>query len=214
MKTFLSIGTGPGIGITTAKRFAAEGFKLILTARNKIKLDELVQQSDIDAQTYALDASDAGAVASLIKQVETEFGSIDVLHYNAANLRNETLAQQPLNTFNSDLAVNIGGAMAAAQAVSVGMSAAKSGTILLTGGGFALAPHPEFLSISIGKAGIRALAQGLFDDYKGRGIHVATVTVAGFVNAGTKQVTEIAESFWLLHSQTPNEWTVETVYQP
>jgi hypothetical protein len=38
-----------------------------------------------------------------------------------------------------------------------------AGAILLTGGGFALARSPDFLSISIGKAGIRALARGLFD---------------------------------------------------
>jgi hypothetical protein len=41
------------------------------------------------------------------------------------------------------------------------MTERGSGTILFTGGGFALEPHPEYLSLSIGKAGIRALAHGL-----------------------------------------------------
>ncbi|CAN7522197.1 SDR family NAD(P)-dependent oxidoreductase [Rhizobium rhizogenes] len=35
MKTFLSIGSGPGIGLATAKRFAAEGYRIILTSRNQ-----------------------------------------------------------------------------------------------------------------------------------------------------------------------------------
>ncbi len=35
MKTFLSIGSGPGIGLDTAIRFAREGYRVILTSRNK-----------------------------------------------------------------------------------------------------------------------------------------------------------------------------------
>lgn len=35
MKTFLSIGSGPGMGMATASRFAGEGFRVILSSRNK-----------------------------------------------------------------------------------------------------------------------------------------------------------------------------------
>ena len=38
MKTFLSIGSGPGIGLDTAIRFAREGYRVILTSRNKALL--------------------------------------------------------------------------------------------------------------------------------------------------------------------------------
>ena len=58
------------------------------------------------------------------------------------------------------------------------MSDCGSGTILLTGWGVALEPNPEYLSLSIGKADIRALAHGLFESLKEKGIQVATVTVA------------------------------------
>jgi NADP-dependent 3-hydroxy acid dehydrogenase YdfG len=62
--------------------------------------------------------------------------------------------------------VNIGGALVAAQAVAPKMEKQNSGAILLTGDGFALAPSLDFLSISIGKAGIRALAYGLFEPFR------------------------------------------------
>ena len=39
MKTFLSIGSGPGIGIATAERFA-EGFRIVLTSRDTAKLSD------------------------------------------------------------------------------------------------------------------------------------------------------------------------------
>jgi short-subunit dehydrogenase len=108
--------------------------------------------------------------------------------------------------------VNIGGALVAAQAVVSKMSERGSGSILLTGGGFALEPNPEYLSLSIGKSGIRALAHGLFESLKAKGIHVATVTVGAVVNPGSKDARAVADHFWQLHSQPKSAWTVETTY--
>lgn len=217
MKTFLSIGSGPGMGLATAERFAKEGFHVILSARNEAKTKQLADQ--LKSKGYkvgvrTVDAADPASVAALITNVEREFGTIDVLHYNAASMRKATLAEQPLDSFNSDLAVNIGGAQAAAKTGATSMIQRGSGTILLTGGGFGLHPHPDYLSLSIGKAGIRALAQGLFESFKEKGVHVATVTVAGFVDPGTKLADAVAEEFWQLHNQPKDAWAVESVFTP
>lgn len=217
MKTFLSIGAGPGMGLETAARFAREGFQVILSARNEQKTRDLAEQlkaKGYKAEVRTVDASDPSSVANLVGSVEREFGGIDVLHYNAAGMRKATLAEQPRDTFNGDLAVNIGGAIAAAQAVAPKMAERRSGTILLTGGGFGLQPHPDYLSLSIGKAGIRALALGLFDSFKEKGIHVATVTVAGFVNPGSEDAKAVGEQFWKFHNQPQGSWEVEAVYTP
>ena len=215
MKTFLSIGSGPGMGFATAERFAKEGFQVILSARNAAKTQELAHQLKAEgykAEARTVDAGDSSSVANLISEVEKQFGSIDVLHYNAASMRKARLLEQPRDTFNKDLSVNIGGALVAAQAVAPKMSERGSGTILLTGGGFALQPHPDYLSLSIGKAGIRALAHGLFESYKEKGIHVATVTVATFVNPASEDAAAVAERFWQLHNQPKGAWTAELHY--
>jgi NAD(P)-dependent dehydrogenase (short-subunit alcohol dehydrogenase family) len=62
-------------------------------------------------------------VAALVSRVEKEFGVTDVLHFNVATMRKATLVEQLRDTFNSDLAVNIGGAIAAAQAAAPKMIA-------------------------------------------------------------------------------------------
>ncbi len=217
MKTFLSIGSGPGMGLATAERFAKESFHVILSARNEAKIKGLADQlksKGYQVSVRTVDTADPANVAALVTNVEREFGSIDVLHYNAASMRKATLAEQPLDTFNSDLAVNVGGAQAAAKTGAPRMIERGGGTILITGGGFALYPHPDYLSLSIGKAGIRALAQGLFESFKEKGVHVATVTVAGFVEPGTKHPDAVAEHFWQLYSQPKDAWTVETIYTP
>jgi NADP-dependent 3-hydroxy acid dehydrogenase YdfG len=215
MKTFLSIGSGPGMGVATAERFAREGFQVILGARDLGKLQLLADQllaRGHKVQIRAVDAGDPWSVTNLVKSVEQDFGGINVLHYNAASLRGATLADQPVDTFNSDLAVNIGGALVAIQATVSKMIECGAGTILLTGGRLALNPDPNYLSLSIGKAGIRTLALGLFDAFKAKGIHVATVTVAGAVSPGSEQAKEVAEKFWLLHSQPAGSWDFESVY--
>lgn len=215
MKTFLSIGAGPGMGLATAERFAKEGFQVILSARNAAKLNELADQlraKGYKAEVRTVDTSDPSTVTALVAEVEKTAGAIDVLHYNAASMRKATLLEQPTKSFNGDLAVNIGGAQAAVQAVAPKMFERGSGTILLTGGGFALQPSPDYLSLSIGKAGIRALAQGLFESFKEKSVHVATVTVAAFVDPGSKASEAVADLFWQLHSQPKSGWTVETTY--
>ncbi|MCC7254029.1 SDR family NAD(P)-dependent oxidoreductase [Hyphomicrobium sp.] len=217
MRTFLSVGAGPGMGFATAERFAKEGFQVILSARNAAKTQELANRlkaNGYKAEARTVDTSDPSGVATLVAEVEKQFGAIDVLHYNAASMRKATLAEQPAATFNTDLATNVGGAQAAAKAAAPKMIERGSGSILLTGGGFALQPSPDYLSLSIGKAGLRALAQGLFESFKANGIHVATVTVAAFVDPGSKDAEAVAELFWQLHSQPKDSWTVEAIYSP
>jgi short-subunit dehydrogenase len=205
------------MGFATAERFAKEGFEIVLAARNAGKTQQLADRLKAEgykAEVQTVDSGDPESVAKLIAEVEKQQGQIDVMHYNAASMRKATIAEQPRDSFNGDLAVNIGGALAAAQAVAPKMEARKSGAILLTGGGFALAPSPDYLSLSIGKAGIRALAQGLFEPLRQKGVHVATVTVSAFVSPESKEALAVADHFWKHYSQPKDAWTVEAQYVP
>ena len=98
MKTFLSIGAGPGMGLATAERFAREGFQVILSARNEAKTEGLAEQLRAKghrAEVRTVDAGEPSSVAALVSEVESAFGGIDVLHFNAASMRKATLADQP-----------------------------------------------------------------------------------------------------------------------
>ena len=215
MKTFLSIGSGAGIGFATAARFAREGFRIVLSSRSPAKAQDLadrLERTGYPVGVRTVDCADPGSITALIAEVERQFGHIDVLHYNAASMRKATLAEQPRDTFTGDLAVNIGGALIAAQAVAEQMSRRRSGTILLTGGGYSLAPNPQFLSLSIGKAGIRALALGAFETLKQKDIHIGTVTVQVAIKPDSVDAEAVAELFWQLHSQPVAQWTAEVTY--
>ncbi|SFM97680.1 SDR family oxidoreductase [Methylobacterium pseudosasicola] len=215
MKTYLIIGAGPGIGLATAERFAREGFRVVLASRDADRTRTLaagLRDKGLVAEERTVDASRDASVAGLVAEVAASFGLIDVLHYNAAALRNQTVADQPGETFNADLAVNIGGALSAVRAVAPAMAARGAGTILLTGGGFGLEPNPDFLSLSIGKAGIRALALGQFEPFRAQGVHIASVTVVAQIKPGSAEATAVGEHFWRLHAQAPDAWTPEATF--
>ncbi len=91
------------------------------------------------------------------------------------------------------------------------MAAAGDGTILLTGG--MPVPVPGLVSLSLGKAGLRALTTMLAAEYGPQGVHVATVTVAGAVAPQTDfDPDRIAEHYWRLHTQPPGEWEMHVLF--
>ncbi|KXU82407.1 short-chain dehydrogenase [Paraburkholderia monticola] len=215
MKTFLSIGSGPGIGIATAERFAQEDFRVVLTSRDPEKLGERASQLSSKGYTVSTMKADAGnldSVLKLISETEAEFGAIDVLHFNSASIHSASIETQAPETFVSDLTINIGAALVATQAASRGMLARGSGAILMTGGALATHPHPDYLLLGIGKAGIQNLTQGVFDSFRNRGVHVASVTVATFVTPDSPEARGVAQAFWDLYTQPREGWTPEVIY--
>jgi NADP-dependent 3-hydroxy acid dehydrogenase YdfG len=188
---------------------------VVLAARDKSSLQQLVEtlkSKGVTATAQCVDTANAEDTAALIKRVHADCGAIDALHYNAASMRAASILDQPRDTFASDLMVNIGGALVAVQAVAPLMFGRGEGSILLTGGGFALNPQFDFLSLSIGKAGIRALAQGIFEQFKSKGVHVATVTVSATVTPGSPEAKAVADHFWVLQNQPRDQWSWEMQY--
>jgi short-subunit dehydrogenase len=220
MKTYLLIGAGPGIGMATAARFAAAGYHIVLAARNIGRLQQAA--ASLQARGYSgaatqLDAADPHAVAGLVHSMGSELRVLHynagILHYDAAgSLQARPLESESVASLISDSHINAVSAMVAIQAALPALKGQHGASILLTGGGLGIHPAADFLSLSVGKAAIRAMALALFEPLQQRGVHIATVTVSRLVSPGSPQAAGIAEAFWQLHAQQPGEWTFETVY--
>lgn len=211
--SFLSIGTGPGIGLNTAIRFAKEGFHPILASRNREKLktlaNELRQATGHYADVVKLDAGDPEQIIALAEQYADK---VDVLHYNAAIVHAQSLAEADYANLAEDVLVGITGGLYALKAFAPVMLARQAGTILLTGGSLALNPAPEYLTLGIAKAGIRNMTEALFMNFAERNVHIASITVSTAVAPRSSEAIAIADMFWKIHTQPRTQWTWNDVY--
>jgi short-subunit dehydrogenase len=212
------VGAGPGIGLAVAEAFAREGFDLSLIARRPERLAreraDLAQRSGRRVQGFAADASEAASLRQGLDAAAAALGPVQVLVYNVASAgTGRPLGLSP-ETLLSDFRANVMGALVAAQTVAPAMRKARRGTILFTGGGFAHEPAPNYASLSLGKAALRSLTHTLAQELGADGVHVATVTVHGFVQPGTHfDPARIAQAYLALHRQTPGHFEIERVYK-
>tara|TARA_R110000868_G_scaffold325063_1_gene585859 strand:+ start:44 stop:763 length:720 start_codon:yes stop_codon:yes gene_type:complete len=81
-KIVLIVGGSGGIGSASAKRFAKEGAKVILAARNKSKAEEVAKEiNDSGGEAFAIqvEATDQTSVSHMAKEIEENLSKIDVL---------------------------------------------------------------------------------------------------------------------------------------
>lgn len=199
------IGAGPGIGRAVARRFARGGLPVALVARNAV--------APLDTQSLVLtaDSTVEEQVRGALDEAAARFGPPDVVVYNAALIRADAIGELSVREHQEAWAVNVVGAITAAAHVLPGMAERGRGTFLATGG--MPEPVPEYVSLSLGKAALRALVDLLDRQYGPAGVHVATVTVAGPVAPGTAfDPDDIAEHYWRLHTQPRPDWQREVVH--
>jgi NAD(P)-dependent dehydrogenase (short-subunit alcohol dehydrogenase family) len=208
------IGAGPGIGTAVARRLARQGLPVAVLARSASTVDAaLASLAGVDTETVGLtaDVTDEPALRAALDDVVVRLGTPEVLVYNAALIRSDSVGELTAREHLDAWAVNVVGAITAVAHLGPGMARAGRGTILLTGG--MPEPVPEVTSLSLGKAGVRALTELLARAYEPSGVHVATVTVAGAVAPGSAfDPDEIAERYWRLHAQPPGAWEREVLY--
>ncbi|MCS7478773.1 SDR family NAD(P)-dependent oxidoreductase [Umezawaea endophytica] len=81
-KVVIVTGGGSGIGAAAARRFAAEGARVVVAGRTSATLDA-VAGSPGDIGTRVVDVSDEAAVTELVEDVASTYGRLDVLVNNA-----------------------------------------------------------------------------------------------------------------------------------
>jgi NAD(P)-dependent dehydrogenase (short-subunit alcohol dehydrogenase family) len=217
MASAIVIGAGPGIGAAVVRRLAREGLAVGVVARTRASIEAVAgslaggaDASDRLTGATADVTDEAGLMAALDLLVAT-VGVPDLLVYNAALIRRDTVGELSASQQLDAWAVNVVGALTAVAHLAPRMAHVGRGTIVLTGG--MPEPMPEVTSLSLGKAGVRALTVLLAKQYESAGIHVATVTVAGEVAPGTAfDPDAIAECYWQLHTQPLERWQREVLY--
>lgn len=128
-------GATAGFGEAAARRFAAEGWNVIITGRRKERLDALAQElAPARVHAAAMDVRDRAAVDKVVAGLTGEFKDIDVLFNNAGLAVGMEKAQDAdADDWQVMVDTNITGVLNCVQAVLPGMAARDKGHIVTVG---------------------------------------------------------------------------------
>ncbi|MGH2892694.1 MAG: SDR family NAD(P)-dependent oxidoreductase [Solirubrobacteraceae bacterium] len=86
-KSIAVFGAGPGLGQAVARRYAREGYDVVLVARGQQPLDRLATElADTGATAHVIttDLSNIAAIPPLAAQIRGAVGELDAFYYGAA----------------------------------------------------------------------------------------------------------------------------------
>ena len=237
-KVCLVVGAGDGVGGAIAKAFAAEGFTVAITRRER-NLDQLqgladeIERAGGNAVAYGVDARAEDEMIALFDRIEAEVGPLEVVVFNiGANVR-FPLVETTSRVFSKvwEMAC-FAGFLTAREAARV-MTPRGRGTILFTGATASMRGGKGYSAFAAAKAGLRSVAQTAARELGPAGIHVAHVVVDGSIdgvftrtNFPAEQVEaklaadeilkpdEIAANYVWLHNQPRSAWTHELDLRP
>jgi NAD(P)-dependent dehydrogenase (short-subunit alcohol dehydrogenase family) len=212
--TAVIVGVGPGLGVALVRAFAGAGHPVAMLDHDKARLDTDAAELASGGQHirgYVTDAADPGNLRAAIGSAITELGPPDVLVYHVGAVRQDSPIGGDDQDWADGTAVRVLGARVAANAVLPELRDGR-GSLLFTGGGFALHPNRQYASLSVGKAALRAYVQVLHDQLTGTGVHVAIATITKGIGSGPRfEPAALAQAYLGLHRQPPAEWQPELV---
>ncbi|MFP5076416.1 SDR family NAD(P)-dependent oxidoreductase [Rhizobium sp. YIM 134829] len=163
-------GATSGIGLASAKLFAAEGATVYITGRRRDVLDKAVAEIGEGAIGVQADSSRSEDLQRLFDQVKREAGRIDVLFVNAGGGTMLPLGQITETQIDETFGRNVKAVILTVQAALPLLQG--GGSVILTGSTTGTEGTAAFSVYSASKAAVRNLARSWALDLKGSGIRV------------------------------------------
>jgi len=108
-KVAVVTGGNSGIGYETAKYFRDAGANVIITGRSVDKV--ATAATVLGVKGIVADVIDLSAIDALVKQVTSEFGTVDVLFVNAGIFNPAPVGQNTEEMFDTQMGINFKGAV-------------------------------------------------------------------------------------------------------
>ncbi|RAZ52474.1 SDR family NAD(P)-dependent oxidoreductase [Campylobacter hyointestinalis] len=166
-------GASSGFGEALARGLSKEGFKLILLARRKDRLESLAKELE-NTHIICADIRDKNAVFKAIDELPKEFKDIEILINNAGlALGQESVMDAKIEDFETMIDTNIKGLIYATKAT---LPLMKDGGYIFNLGSVAGSwPYPGGNVYGATKAFVEQFSLNLRNDLKGKDIRVTTI---------------------------------------
>lgn len=123
-------GCSSGFGEALAKRVLARGWRAVVTARDKTRVEKLAFGAEDRALALDLDVTDAAQITSAAQAAEARFGRIDVLVNNAGYGYQAAVEEGDEDEIRAQFDANVFGLFAMTRAVLPGMRERRKGHVL------------------------------------------------------------------------------------
>lgn len=222
----LITGVGPGSGAALARRFAAEGYRVAMLARDAERLAQLAREIP-GSVAFPADVADLDALRAVLARVRDELGAPSVLLHNAVAGGFGTFESVTPEALEQRFRVNVTSLLVLAQELTPAMIAAGRGAIVVTGNTSAWRGKAAFAGFAPTKAAHRILAESLARTLGPKGVHVAYVVIDAVIDLPwTRQAfpdrpddffiqpSGIADAVHHLVQQQRSAWTFELDLRP
>lgn len=187
-KTLAIFGAGPVLGLSLARRFGREGFRIALVARTTANLDHLVAklaEDGIQAAGFTADVYDREQLAGAVAAISAEYGQIDVVAFNPGGGNMGEGIESALNVDPENLQLILDrfllSGVALVRAVLPDMVERGDGAILFTAGQSGVHPTPFLGNAGMAQAALRNYYFNLNRVLADKGVYIGAVNVGALI---------------------------------
>lgn len=183
-KTAVITGASRGIGAEIARKFAAEGAKIVVNySGSKEKAEavvEEIQKNGGEAIAVKADVADSDAVKAMIDETMKAFGSVDILINNAGITRDNLMMRMKDDEWDDVINTNLKGVFVCTKAVTRQMMKQRSGRIVNIASIVGVMGNAGQANYVAAKAGVIGLTKTTARELASRGI-TANAVAPGFI---------------------------------
>ena len=208
-KVCIVTGSARGIGESIARRYAADGAKIViadldLDAANATA-EKIAAETPAEAMGVAMNVTDEAAVNDGVARVIDRWGGVDVLVSNAGVQIVHKLENFPFEDWKKVLAIHLDGAFLTSKACLPHMYRAGSGSVILMGSVHSKEASPLKSAYVTAKHGLLGLARVIAKEGAAHGVR-ANVICPGFVRTPLveKQIPEQAKELGISEEEVVN----------
>ncbi|ONF49563.1 oxidoreductase [Methylobacterium radiotolerans] len=123
-------GCSTGFGLELARLIIGRGWRAVVTARDRAKVDDLARGAEDRVLALSLDVTEAGQIRESVRAATDTFGRIDVLVNNAGYGYQSSIEEGEEDKVRAQFDANVFGLFALTRAVLPVMRSQRSGHIL------------------------------------------------------------------------------------
>ncbi|HEY9619831.1 MAG TPA: oxidoreductase [Crinalium sp.] len=179
-RVWLITGSSTGLGRALAEAVLAEGDRVIVTARNPDKIQDLAQQYPQTAKAVCLDVTDPVTIQTAVQNGLEAFGRIDVLVNNAGYGLMGAIEEVSDQQIRDQFETNFFGLLNVTRAVIPIFRKQNSGHIVNISSIAGRLTSPVLGLYCASKFAVEGLSETLAQELEPFGIHVTIIEPGGF----------------------------------